>query len=160
MRLRGCVWKLTSTGTAQDSALPCTAGEVWGAEPPSVPWHSPIYIMFYIYKDVLYFPLHLIFYCWCFCPGRFSSAAFYYTFWTQGAKSYYQRTAGHVGCSGSLQQSAAWSRGGQLAASAMAVSKLKSYYVYLAPTSETVVNYFGNSTLGLTLQIFSPGSPD
>lgn len=83
------------------------------------------------------FLLHLIFYCWCFCPSRFSNDAFYYIFWTQGARSHYQRTAGHVGYYSSLQQSAAASRGDQLAASGMEVSKPKSYYVYLAPTLES-----------------------
>lgn len=51
----------------------------------------------------------------------------------------------------------------------MEVSETKSYYAYLASTSETVVNYFGNSKWGLALQIFtwgfgpsilSPGSLD
>lgn len=80
-----------------------------------------------------------MFYWWCSCPNRFRNDAFYYIFWTQRARSHYQRTAGHVGHYGSLQQSeAAAGKGGQLAASGMEVSKPKSYYVYLAPTSETV----------------------
>lgn len=103
------------------------------------------------------FILHLIFYCLCFCPSRFRNDAFYYIFWTQGARSHYQRRAGHVGHCGSCQKSSSAGRGGQLAASGMEASKPKSSYVYLAvylaPASETVVNYLGNCKLGLALSL-------
>lgn len=108
--------------------------------------------MFYIYKGVPYFPSAPTFLLLMLLPGRFRNDALYYIFWTQESRSHYQRTAGHVGHYGSLQQSAAVGRGGQLAASGMKVSKPKSYYVYLASTSETADNFFGNCKLALALQ--------
>lgn len=96
-------------------------------------------MVFYTYKEVLYFPsAPNFFYCWCFCPSGFSNGAFHYIFWTQGARSHKQRTAEHVGHYSSLQQSSAANRGGQLAASEIEVSKPKSCYVCLAPTLETI----------------------
>lgn len=89
-------------------------------------------------KKSCIFLLHPIFNCWCFCPSGFSNGAFHYIFWTQGTRSHDQRTAGHVGHYCSLQQSSAEKQGGQLAASEIEVSKPKSYYVYLAPTLETM----------------------